>query len=301
MLRPPFPSILELPEVLIADGWSWERFDARGSSDHWVGGDLEGRRWLVKMGGGFQAVRERAFGFLAQRLGLACQSSALLRLREDSAPLIETPEAGPYQVALVFLARHPSDCGSGCPTLELGRGWKAAPNPVAALGRSRVRFALDWVKGNMLGALCGATERCEVLWTQDHALVLIDNEQAFSGPPANLWDCGWRSWEGPRDPLSGDPVMSQLELRLARSLCRDLVAVPSVDLRRAVSIPRGYRAGCLWPLLPRLTAAQKAARAFLAGAPQRPAGTRPRRQATRKAATREHDVSHRGPRGSRRA
>ena len=38
--------------------------------DWWIGTDLEGRQWLVKMKGSFYAYREHVFASLAQRAGI---------------------------------------------------------------------------------------------------------------------------------------------------------------------------------------------------------------------------------------
>ena len=74
-----FPSISELPKLLDASDWEWQRPPLRDDgmgmdANWWIGTDREGRRWLVKMTNGFYAYREHVFASLAQRLGISCQS-----------------------------------------------------------------------------------------------------------------------------------------------------------------------------------------------------------------------------------
>jgi hypothetical protein len=86
--RRSFPLISELPKLLDASDWKWQKPPQRHSGmgmspEWWIGADRGGRKWLVKMRNGFYAYREHVFASLAQRLRISCLSSAYLLIGSE--------------------------------------------------------------------------------------------------------------------------------------------------------------------------------------------------------------------------
>jgi len=83
-----FPKIRTLPRLVNAEGWTWSK--AELGVEHrrrfWVGTDPDGTRWVVKMRGWYNAVREHIYASLGQRLGICVQSSVYLRLPDEAPP-----------------------------------------------------------------------------------------------------------------------------------------------------------------------------------------------------------------------
>ena len=96
-----------------SENWKWRRYD--GAVNFWIGTDLEGRDWLLKMRGGFCAFRERAFSVIAQSVGISCQSSTFLKLSPLCDPLRQTPYSETSQSASLYVEEHaPGFCGPNC-------------------------------------------------------------------------------------------------------------------------------------------------------------------------------------------
>jgi len=216
----------------------WAPF-ADGGHDVWIGTDRDGHDWLVKLRGGFRAYRERAFGIMAQHLGISCQSATFLTLAPDSAPLQQTPTAEPIQGAIRFLREHkPGDCGETCPLRDLNAAFEAADDNVAVLRGSSIDHAIDWVRGEMLGYLCDMHEPPGRLFTTAHEFVQVDNELMFTNGSADLRECHWLKRE------SG--AWSEAGIDEALRLCAAVANLPESVLARAAEIPDGFPVEIPW-------------------------------------------------------
>jgi hypothetical protein len=258
-MRLPFPLIRDLPPLLNGGDWSWERFapSTGSSNEFWVGESPDGNRWLVKLTGSFSAWREHTFAGLAQQLGLSCQSSTFLILPPGSPPLANADNVEAQQLAIWLIPKHDETaCRASCPIESLHQALRNLEmDGATALLDSSIRFAPSWLLGEVLGYFCGAGEIGERLFTLEHELILIDNEQAFSSGPAELSSCPWL--------YPGPGRRSEPAFALALDLARRFSALPDEELRRLVALPHGYRVQRLWGLASRLRSARAAARAFV--------------------------------------
>jgi hypothetical protein len=253
-----FPRITELPELLIADSWIWERFESSIYSENfWIGLAPNNNRWLVKMRGSFYAYRERTFASLAQRLGLSCQSSVYLKLPQECLPRKGMEDTEDWQLAIWLLPEHGSqECSDHCPIEELYRNINApAQDFVAALQASSVKNAVDWARGELLAYLCGANESSDRLFTPDHQFVLIDNEQIFSVPPGNILEAP--CLEAPNNGLS------QAGLKVALDLCSDFSALADDEIEEITRLPSHYTVDERWAIKPLIYEGRRAANEFL--------------------------------------
>lgn len=246
-----YPLVAELPDHLSAEEWTWAKGSLR--HDYWIGTDPKGSQWLVKMSGSFYAHRERAFDCLAQSLGLSCQSCVYVTLAPGCPPPAGAGDEEPCQGALALLPEHDLSCDSSCPLRLL----REQPQPegndrLRVLQASGIKAATDWFVGDVLGYLCGANERVDVLFTPDHHLFLIDNEQAFSSSP--------------QDPMSfieaetQDGSISPVAREILLPKCHLMASLSDAQLESFASVPAGYEVNALWDILPRLRRARVAAR-----------------------------------------
>ena len=254
-----FPSSLELPELLHAEDLTWSPPSDRLRFRTCV--DADGVRWLVKLRGGFNAVRERAFSVIAQSLGLSCQSSTYLRMpsHRERWPFepasYESDDACQLAIRLLDEHPHPSSCDD-CPLPTLNAVCRHRPHDIEELKTFPVRNILDWPRGEMLGMLCNMHEPPDRLFTPDHALVQIDNEQMFSRHAgADLRDSPWVVDESGRVSAAG--------LNAAIHLCQQVSSLPDAVFRDALRMPVGYRPEMLWSVRREIDRIRPRARDFL--------------------------------------
>jgi hypothetical protein len=214
----------------------WEKCN----HDLWIGTDRNGQDWLVKLRGGFRAYRERAFGVIAQHLGLSCQSSTFLTLTRDSAPLQQSQMVESTHGAILMASEHEIGCcGETCPIKELNAALEIETDaPVAAFRDSVIPHAIDWVQGEMLGYLCDMHELPGRLFTQTHQFVQIDNELMFTNAPADLLESEWLKTASGRWSPTG--------IEVARRLCAAVADLPETVLANAAEIPHNFAFEMLW-------------------------------------------------------
>ena len=254
-----FPSSLDLPELLNADALTWT--PPSDDLPFWTCLDAHGTRWLVKLRGGFRAVRERAFSVIAQALGISCQSSTYLRMpsHPDTGPLSPArhESSDGFQLAIRFLDEHPdSSLCDSCPLLTLNDQFRNRPYDVDVLRRSPVMNVLDWARGGMLGMLCEMHEPPGRLFTADHSFVQIDNELMFSrSAGADLRDSPW---------VVGDSgQMNGAGVNEATRLCEQVLSLPDTVFREALRIPQGYNPRMEWSVSREIERIRPRARDFL--------------------------------------
>lgn len=237
-----FPRIAELPSLLSAESWNWERYITPSwpSYEFWVGEDAEGREWLVKMSGSFCAHRERTFAGIAQHLDISCQSSVYLTLPANSEPLRKTPHAKPYQLAIWLIPEHePGFCNDDCQLASLNKIFTdSKKDNIIALRESSVLHAIDLVRGEMLGYLCDMHEPPGHLFTPDHEFVQIDNELMFTTADENFWECDWLK--------DCDNEYSEAGLREAIDLCEKVVEISDAQIKKFSMVPTGYDVEMVW-------------------------------------------------------
>lgn len=229
MTKKSFPLIVDLPDLLIANDWRWEPCDFRRHCV--IGIDQESRRWLVQIRGSRKAYQEHVFAKLAQRLGISCQSSVLLQIPVSNFPPLEytdTLNQEPSQLAIWLMEPHKlEDCTDAC----LLKGQGEMNNVVDSEERliqflnSGLPHVEDFVKGDLLGYMCGGAQKPDRFWTTDHQYVVIDNERMFECEP-NLAACLWM------DSLTGRT--------LAKELLASLVLIPDEELCSMADLPKGY-------------------------------------------------------------
>lgn len=229
--RRSFPLISQLPKLLDASDWSWQKPPQREgrfgmSPEWWIGRDREGRKWLVKMRNGFYAYREHVFASLAQRLGISCQSSAYLLIEsEEAEPRLHTRCSEPWQLALCLMDEHATQpCSAACVMSDIfGKATDFAAIRHAQV--SGIAHFEDLVRGDALGYLCGQFEPHGHFFTRDHEYVVIDNECMFAGTPG-LNGCHWHECDAAR--------------QLIIEVCRGLVHTTDQELHELAAIPEGY-------------------------------------------------------------
>jgi hypothetical protein len=227
MIKNSFPLITDLPRLLVANDWRWEPCSFRGECV--IGIDPESRRWLVQIKGSQKAYQEHVFARLAQRLGISCQSSVLLQIPRSNFPrLDDTLNNDTSQLAIWLMEPHvPGRCGDGCPFTAVGECIDSEER-LPQLLNSGLPHVVDFVKGDLLGFLCGGAEKPDRFWTADHQYVVIDNERMFECEP-NLSACPW--------------MESFTGRKLAKELLAGLVSIPDEELCRLADLPAGY-VGC---------------------------------------------------------
>ncbi|MGF6664988.1 hypothetical protein QF000_006656 [Paraburkholderia atlantica] len=251
---PSFPQMRDLPPVLDATGWRWERYASPScpSDGFWLGRDTNGNRWLTKLRGSFYAYREIVFDRLAQKMGWSCQSSAFLQLDALSANTLGI-DGREIQDLHWFLDEHaPAACSGDCPLdLLCGR----SIDSVDDLPVSKFQHLLDWPKSDFAACLFGANDSPGLLITSAHELVIIDSEQMFLTGPVRLDGAAW--W----NMRDGSPSPSGR--KLAREVCQDLCGLSAADIKDALSIPKGISIDKNWPIAPKLKASRLFAADFL--------------------------------------
>jgi len=253
-----FPSSRSLPPLLSPNGWSWH--PPSDNQPFWLGDDTDGRRWLVKFRGGFNAVRERAFSIIAQALGISCQSSTFLKVPRDcppfrsASPTVDSTDV--YQLATWFFDEHErgQPCND-CPLKELNRHWQLSPYDVEVLRVTAVAHAIDMARGQMLGMLCEMHEPPGWLFTRNHVFVQIDNELMFSrSAGADLWDSPW---------VTDDGRIRQTGLDEAVRFCEQVLSLPDEIFQEALQLPPSYRPRMIWSIRREINAIHPRARMFL--------------------------------------
>lgn len=232
MLPHNFPLINQLPPLLVADSWEWTTETMGHHSDLWLGIDPNGNKWLVKMRGSFYSYREHAFAALAQMLGLSCQSSVYLRLPLDNPLMQNGKRAEEYHLAIWWYEHHDdSKCSSDCPVKILYEQLNdPSQDQVTVLRQSAVKNAIDMARAEILAHLCCANETSEFIYTPDHELIIIDNEEMFSYSPSNLFDA--TVMEGPNNRLSAAGMEEAIEL------CDRLTKITDSEIESITAIPR---------------------------------------------------------------
>jgi hypothetical protein len=234
-----FPQSHSLPSLLHSDNWNW--YPPTGDLPFWLGEDAERRRWLVKMRGGFYAVRERAFAIIAQALDISCQSVPFLKIpRKNLADFTYPNVPDTCQLAILFFEEHKREaCSNLCALAELNSQWRLRPYDIDVLINSKINKAIDIARGAMLGMLCEMHEPPDFLFTQDHTFIQIDNEMMFSrSSGAYLWDSPWVVDDDGRRKPAG--------IVEAIKLCKAVLALPDDVYAEAIRLPAGYRPKMNW-------------------------------------------------------
>lgn len=253
------PAIPHLPTHVIATDWNWVSAipDYRRPfplhKDWWIGIDGNGHRWLVKMSGSNHAYREHVFAALAQRIGISCQSSQYLTIPRNAPPVRDMPLPERHQLALWFFDEHLQESctlSDNCPLLALRNLRIENDATLETYLSCGVSDAIDWVRGEILGYLCGQFEPAGRLFTVRHEFVQIDNELMFATDPVNLMECLWLRFHAGR--------------QCARDVCSRLSEISDDDLLSFAEIPKGYVVRRKNSIAKRLLAARNAARNFLA-------------------------------------
>ena len=168
-----------------------------------------------------------------------------------------TPNCEPYQGANWFLNEHPQEaCSLVCPRKELEAQLNnPGGDPVSVLRHSKVAFALDLARGDMMACLCGANEPSDRLLTCNHEFVMVDNERMFSSDPSSPMKCRWI--ERP----SGQ--VSEHGLTLERELCFAFAGVTDSEISKLCCIPPGYHVEERWSISDKLICARDKAKKLL--------------------------------------
>jgi len=249
----PFPPSRSLPLLLSSDSWEWNRSSRR---DFWIGTDLDGMQWLVKIRGGFRAARERAFSIIAQALGISCQSSTFVKLSSKCLPRHLNEYADPIHSAIIFLDEHPEGrCSDDCPIDGLNLKFNSSPYDVTLLPNLGITDAIDWARGEMLGMLCNQFEPPGALITRQHMFIQIDNELMFSKGEADLFECYWVSKAKGR--------LRQAGTTEAIRLCEQILSLPDAVFEEALRTPRGALRNAPWSLRREVMGVRGRAQSFL--------------------------------------
>ncbi|NQT56945.1 MAG: hypothetical protein HQ551_12045 [Desulfobacteraceae bacterium] len=220
----------------------------------WIGQELNGTKWLVKGRGSFYALRERASAYLLQTLGVNSQSSAFVILPEKSLPVAEEPNIERFQLAISYIDKHDRDCvdGDNCPLSKLNDQFNEAPKKVSFLETCSIKNIIDWVKLEVLACLCGANEPSDRLFSKDHSMYVIDNEQMFSGTPSNPITCT-RWFDKEYDTL----------INLTLELCERISKIKKRDIQIFTAIPDGYVVDESWSISELMESTVKYSKEFL--------------------------------------
>ncbi|GBE37494.1 hypothetical protein BMS3Bbin08_00084 [bacterium BMS3Bbin08] len=204
-----YPQIENLPLQVDASTWTWSKTE---KGKFWIGHERDGTKWLVKGSGSFYALRERASAYLLQTLGINSQSSAFMILPEGSLPVADKPEIERSQLAIRFIDEH----GTNCVDEQFQKALKIL---------------------RVMACLCGANERSEILFSEDHIMYVVDNEQMFQDPPDNPITCA-----------DGFEIEYDTMMELTLDLCRKLSVIDNRDIQVFTAIPDGYVVNELWPI-----------------------------------------------------
>jgi hypothetical protein len=251
-----FPAIVNIPVHVIATNWNWCRPKLNPNlafglkAGWWICSDNVGRRWVVKMRGSNHAYREHVFAALAQRLGVSCQSSMYLTIPRNAAPMLDEPKAEPHQLALWLFDEHQDPCSSArCPLTILQNLRIENEATLQAYLSCGISQAVDWIRGEVLGYLCGQFEPPGHLFTAGHKFVQIDNELMFSSGPINFEGCRWFQYR----------IWGQC----AEDICANLSKISDEELLNLAKIPIGYVVPRKNNVRRRLLAAKRAANDYL--------------------------------------
>ena len=243
MLSPEFPRIAELPLILHAQGWHWEKKSIGFGFDQrvfWIGTDDNGRSWIVKMRGNVKAVDERVYASLSQHLGICTQSSSYLVLPGDAEPLMDSRLGYPtgHQLAIWQMDEHePGPCNDSCPVTRLPDS--RDPNKYFdAWLNCGVTNPRDWFDATMLGYFCRKGEPTGRFLTKTHWWVQIDNDWMFG-----LYGRKGGSSDSALEYVRCDPMMKiGLANKMLKELCFKFAETTDQDLERFLELPSGYRA-----------------------------------------------------------
>ncbi len=211
--------------MLVANDWRWESCNFRRYCV--IGIDPQSRRWLVQIRGSQRAYQEHVFAQLAQRLGISCQSSVLLQIPSSNfPPLDDTRNRESSQLAIWLMEEHDSgNCADACLfkdglTKSIGH-----EDGLVQWLNSGLPHVEDFVKGDLLGYMCGGAEKPDRFWTADHQYVVIDNERMFECR-SNLEGCRWM------DLPTGK--------KLAKELSACLASIADDELCAMAELPSDY-------------------------------------------------------------
>lgn len=246
-----YPRIDNLPLQVNAYNWIWSKME---NSRFWIGRDQDGTKWLVKGKGSFYALRERASAYLLQTIGVNSQSSAFVILPDDSLPVTDRPDIERYQLAILYIDEHGHSCmdEKKCPLKDLNGQFQKASKKVSYLETCPIKNIIDWVKLEVMACLCGANEPSDRLFSKDHIMYVIDNEQMFSGEPWNPITC--TNWFD----IEYDATM-----KITLDLCQRLSDIEKRDIQLFTTIPEGYVVGELWPISHLMESTVEYAKQFL--------------------------------------
>jgi len=246
-----YPKIVDLPLQVDATNWTWSKTEDNG---FYIGHETNGTKWLVKCRGSFCALRERAAAYLMQAVGINTQSSSFLVLPDNSLPVLEKPSIERYQLAILYIDEHNDDCvdGDSCPLNNINEQFKKAPQKVPFLKTCSISNMIDWVKLEVIACLFGANEPSDRLFSKDHTMFVIDNEQMFSTDPSNPIGC--TSWfEEEYDAT----------MKLTLDLCERLSKMTKQDVNIFTTVPDRYIVNELWPIADLMTRTVQCAKDFL--------------------------------------
>ena len=174
----------------------------------------------------------------------------------NAMPMLDETKREAHQLALWFFDEHHGTCSSErCPlTILEGLHIDSEANIQTFLSCG-VSHAVDWIRGEVLGYLCGQFEPPERLFTVEHGFVQIDNELMFSSGPVNLEECRWLRFQTGR--------------QCAESVCSSLLEISEEELLSLAQIPKEYAVPRKNNIHRRLLAARRAAENYLARANKR--------------------------------
>lgn len=222
--------------------------------DFWIGRELDGTKWLIKGRSSFYALRERASAYLLQSIGVNSQSSAFVIRPEESLPVTDKPDIERYQLAIRYINEHGKNCVSGekCPLRKLNDQFEEIPKKVSFLETCSIKNIIDWVKLEVMACLCGANEASDRLFSEDHIMYVIDNEQMFSTTSSNPITC--TNWF----EIEYDTTM-----KITLDLCKRLSNINKQDIKVFTTIPKGYVVDELWSISELMESTVKFAKQFL--------------------------------------
>lgn len=248
------PDSETLPLLVSSVGWKWSSPDA--ACEFWIGEDADCQRWLVKMRGAFNGLRERAFSVIAQAVGISCQSSTFLKVTEKCPPFLQSSSQDVFQLAILFMDEHEVGyCSETCPLRELNRRFDRYPYDAETLKELQIDHIKDLPRGEMLGMLCEMHEPPGYFFTRDHSYVQIDNELMFSkNAGGELETSPWLKYNGAINKYG------RLE---AADLCEKILSLDNEIFEKALQLPEGYQVDMSWNLKEEIHKIQPRAQAFL--------------------------------------